>query len=328
MSAQEQTFWGVSARCELLIDCSRAIKRTSKYSEERLEKYFLNAGIQIRPQARKMRRMHNGEQFGVHDFHEYSGWLAGLMLFVRDEGQRRLVGDDVLGLLEGLAADFENSVGRPADEIANSGPRVPPSADEWIIFSTLLQRYLFIRSDDLARVRECFFTGEPKGDVREELRFRMYRYHSTIGRIAKSFTTIHGPTPMSQVCTFANFFKESAAVIEPRRASGIILPMGSVLHFVGEIDRGKGLKIMTIERPDRHKFWYSGLLQSFDGATVPIASRFVIRQTEDVTHDTVGIGIYDEADLAEEITEFRNELLNVGPREISANIYGRYALRA
>ncbi len=327
LSAEEVQFWSVEARRKTLIQCSSEIAEKAQHSEERLEKYFLEAGVEVRPDARAMRRMHAGTQKGVRVVGEYTGWLKGLVTLADDDGLRAQIGADTMAKLTALAEEFAECLGRPVRE--EGGVRVPPSVEEWTIFSALLQRYLFVKADDLVAVRECFFTTERAEEgAKEELHFRMYRYHSNTGRIAKSFTTIHGPTTASRACTFANFFKESPAMIEPRRASGIILPMGSVLHFLGEIDSGKGLKIMTIERPERPRHWYSGLLMSFDGAKTPIISRFVIRRVEDANHQGVDIGIHDEASLAKEIEEFRDDLINVGDGEVAQESFGRHAIRA
>jgi hypothetical protein len=325
----EEAFWRSPERQKALVEVSRTICERTRTSPEQFDEFVSGVSIprERRPRSRTIRRLHAGEQKTVKDPVAFSGWLVGLNLFLNQGARREAVGEDVIVTLDGLNKDFQAVIGTTAQSLIIGGSRPPPTAAQWTAFSALLRQYLYIREEDLYAVRECFF-GEraPDGDPREEAFFNMYRYHSNGGYIAKSFTSVLAPTQQSHMCTFANFFQDRSAALQARRANGVILPMGNVLHFIGEMDHGKALKFMTIERTARPQKWYEGLVLSFDGYREPIAARFVMRRTEASRFQDAGIGIVDEEAIAEEIAEFRDELRNSPTSLPDPSLYGKFAV--
>lgn len=330
MSAElHDSFWKAEGRKELLIQASVAIRAKLLLSEEELNDFFraLNIPDDMRPQARTMRRLHSGQQTSLRQLRQLSGWLAGLLGYLRDPAHRKQISESVLGQLDRLASEYLEILGARPEEMYAATPREPPTQQEWSTLSFLLQRYLHVNEASLSAVRACFFDNAPEPEGRDEVHFNMYRYHSIPGHIAKSFTAILGPSVNSPVCTFANFFREDASESNPRRTSGVVLPMGNFINIIAEMDRGQGLAVMCIRKPIRPKNWYSGLLLSYDDYHTPIASRFVMSRTDGRAHDPERIGVFKETLLETEIAGFRDELLNHVPVDPKNERAGAAALR-
>lgn len=98
-----------------------------------------------------------------------------------------------------------------------------------------------------------------------------------------------------------------------RRTTGVVIPFGSTLSFVGQLIDGLGLKVMTVRMPNAARERYHGILLSFDEKDVPVTSLFVMVRTAHADPHAAGIGVFPEQNIQAEIADFKADLYNKIP---------------
>ena len=86
-----------------------------------------------------------------------------------------------------------------------------------------------------------------------------------------------------------------------RLTRGIALPTARVLYLIGNLDGGKGLKIIAIDRPGVRRQVYAGLLMSFEDSEIPVTARVVMKESAHRHSKYARIAIYPETQLQAEL---------------------------
>lgn len=181
----------------------------------------------------------------------------------------------------------------------------PPHIDTALSF---ISEHLKINTRSFLTIAQAIFKDwDPKHlETPREEHFLCYRYDTTPGRIAKSFTSVFSPTPDAPLCRFKNFYCDDRK--RKRTVEGIIIPTKTTLYFLGTIHNQQALKLMAFPHRNQADDIYNGLLLTH--AESHLAARIVMVRT-DITKDAdAGIGIHSAADLRKEISPHQRDLKN------------------
>lgn len=310
----DHAFWD-RERIAIVVNALRDAKETLENSPEALAKYFASlAPAADLPDATGLRRLLNGRTVRP----QRSDRLFGLM--------RALV--ELYGIEDtrGFPAATRDALCRLSEEhdrISKSrngrggALAIATGQDGSIDAGTFVQSLASILKTDFLEVKRAFFVEDD--DPHKPLAYLMYRFDTKPGRVLKSFLELRPPSDDRQACIF-NHAARVPRQVRYRRTTGIVLPFGNTLSFVGQMTDGPGLKVMTIGKPAAARERYHGLLLSFDEKDIPVSSRFVMVRTNHAAAADAGIGVFQEDELTAEIADFRAEMRNeiafVGDRQV------------
>jgi hypothetical protein len=80
----------------------------------------------------------------------------------------------------------------------------------------------------------------------------------------------------------------------------LIVPLGGLLYFIGNITENAALKVLVIQRPRTPRESYVGIVLSIDGDGTAIAARILLRRTEASNDIMAGVGPPIDVELARE----------------------------
>lgn len=112
-------------------------------------------------------------------------------------------------------------------------------------------------------------------------RYLTYRYSTRPGVIQKSLTVIKNTNHDFPFLTFKNFFEYRG---RRRESSGILLPFGTHVAFIGSVDGGSAFKAMVLKRCQSPQNYHTGLLITSDPGGNPVAARFSMLGTNMNSH--------------------------------------------
>ena len=169
----------------------------------------------------------------------------------------------------------------------------------------LFLNYLDLDQDASASVAKRFFRGEERRCF-----FDTYRFSATKGRITKSFTMLARLDPVLPMVRFANFLDDDGHL---RVARGICLRFHDEVAFIGNLDSGSSLKVMTFENARTPVDLFRGILVTSDSREGSLASRFIMKRTDSTDHTMANTGgreieCFREELNAEEINLLRNRI--------------------
>jgi hypothetical protein len=173
------------------------------------------------------------------------------------------------------------------------------------------------RSNPTAAVLDQF------GDADSQANFVAYRFHSTSGRVVKSFLALRLGSGGIPVFTHVSSHNDLLAT---RVARGLVATMGSTTYLIGQ--DGEGLEMIALPRT-RPRTQYAGLTLSQDEDGYPICSRLALVRTSASDHNEANIGIYDSYALPE-FQRIRPMITNELPLEPAeaVSVNGRTVSRA
>ncbi|WP_339713121.1 hypothetical protein [uncultured Sneathiella sp.] len=191
------------------------------------------------------------------------------------------------------------------------------------ILKTLFGSFHNLASGPVEKATERFFGSAvligTQSENAEELFFETYRFSSTPGIIAKSFTVISPPNQKSRMTIFLNFFKTDDDKNPIRKTIGMALGLESGTYIFGPSMDGKAFKTLVLNSVETNKPSISGGVITTDGDDTPVMGKMLLERINNVTDSRqlgnkgrLEIGNYGYEEIKEELGAKKlNQLRNI-----------------
>lgn len=305
-------FWARSERVQELREGASAILRGLGLNERHLLDEILKPWWEKQPDiATKLRFSHRtlsrffNEETELRSDLQKSALLLSLGDFIAEENIKHHLAEadeqhrGAIAALSELYALLQiGATGSSTSKTAAGSPnsRVDSSIGIEEIFN-LIASLLGLSAVDLSEPAHRFFTPEELNRGEREVHFEGFRFDSVAGKVVKSFFAIKRPDALSPVCHYSQFYKDHYG--RKKASRGIILPFHGAYAFVGSVDKGEGIEVVTFRRRRFASEICDGLMLTLDDEGSPVAGRLSLSRTDARNDEEAGTGILEVSDLDE-----------------------------